>query len=204
MFENYSVVPQKTKHAPVIALGIVHRIRCRCGQLDCAKVSASESWPAAAKVDESTGSTYRRDRRGAQSPGTHAGSVDLFANAWNAAFAFSEDDRARIELALPAGRRLCPAASPMPNRSASPRTALATRWLLFLNGQARKLTPTLPAQVQFLDEQLDRWQREAAAKALATPDIFLLRGDPGSGKSRVVLELLRQEIGRGHRILFLS
>ena len=40
--------------------------------------------------------------------------------------------------------------------------------------------------------------------AVATPDIFLLHGLPGTGKSYVVAEILRQSTARGQRVLFLG
>src|SRR5439155_8860667 len=52
--------------------------------------------------------------------------------------------------------------------------------------------------------ELDAVQREAAAKALATPDIFLVQGRPGSGKSRVVAEIIAQATARGERVLLLA
>lgn len=55
-----------------------------------------------------------------------------------------------------------------------------------------------------LDDGLDSGQRDAVARAIATPDLFLIRGLPGSGKSRVIREMLRQCLRRGERVLFLA
>jgi hypothetical protein len=66
------------------------------------------------------------------------------------------------------------------------------------------LPPADPQPIQMLDEHLDRMQQEAVARALATPDICLIAGGPGTGKSRVVGELLTQAAARGERILFLA
>src|SRR5262249_37090562 len=54
------------------------------------------------------------------------------------------------------------------------------------------LEPTAP---------LDRAQHLGVARALATPDLALIQGYPGTGKTRVVAELLRQADRQGLRIL---
>jgi hypothetical protein len=53
------------------------------------------------------------------------------------------------------------------------------------------------------DADLDPAQCDAVARALAAPDLFVLQGPTGSGKSRVAGEIVRQAVGRG-RVLFLS
>ncbi|HZT81873.1 MAG TPA: hypothetical protein VFA26_16730, partial [Gemmataceae bacterium] len=55
-----------------------------------------------------------------------------------------------------------------------------------LNGQTEDLAPVRPAPVEVEDAELDAGQREAVARALGTPDLCLLQGLPGTGKSRVV------------------
>ena len=47
-------------------------------------------------------------------------------------------------------------------------------------------------------------QREAVSRALATPDICLIQGLPGTGKSRVVAEIVLQAAQRGERVLLLA
>jgi hypothetical protein len=54
------------------------------------------------------------------------------------------------------------------------------------------------------DQALDATQSAAVAAALQTPDICLIQGLPGTGKSRVVAEIIRQAVARGDRVLFLS
>ena len=56
----------------------------------------------------------------------------------------------------------------------------------------------------FFDNDLDDLQRQAVVRALGTPDLLLLQGLPGTGKSRVVTEILLQAVARGCRILFLA
>jgi hypothetical protein len=73
-----------------------------------------------------------------------------------------------------------------------------------LSGKFRDLAPISPAPVSVLDEALDPQQREAVARALATPDVCLIEGLPGSGKSRVAAEIVSQAAARGERILLLA
>lgn len=51
---------------------------------------------------------------------------------------------------------------------------------------------------------LDLAQREAVARALNTPDIFLLAGLPGAGKSLVAAEIVRAACRLGWRVLLLA
>jgi hypothetical protein len=90
-------------------------------------------------------------------------------------------------------------AAPAPSGSA-PRSLLSS----LLNGQVKQLAPLRPPALEFHDGQLDRTQREAVARAVATPDVCLIQGMPGTGKSRLLVEILLQAAGRGERILFLA
>ena len=73
-----------------------------------------------------------------------------------------------------------------------------------LNGSTKDLQPLHPPAVACHDRELDETQREAVARALATPDVCLIQGFPGTGKSRVVTEILLQAARRGERVLFLA
>jgi hypothetical protein len=73
-----------------------------------------------------------------------------------------------------------------------------------LNGSAQDLQPLRPPAVACHDRELDATQREAVARALGTPDVCLIQGYPGTGKSRVVTEILLQAARRGERVLFLA
>jgi hypothetical protein len=88
-----------------------------------------------------------------------------------------------------------------PAQAASPRRSLLTR---LLNGQAKELEPLYPPLLECHDHELDRTQREAVARAVATPDICLIQGFPGTGKSRLIVEIILQAAQRGERILFLA
>lgn len=74
-----------------------------------------------------------------------------------------------------------------------------------LRGQTDELDPVHAGPLLDLtDPALDLVQREAVAKALATPDICLIQGLPGTGKSRVVAEVIAQAAARGERVLLLA
>ena len=73
-----------------------------------------------------------------------------------------------------------------------------------LNGQIKDLQPLRPPSLQPLDDALDAVQIEAVRRALYTSDICLIQGLPGTGKSRVVAEIIHQAAARGERVLLLA
>jgi hypothetical protein len=73
-----------------------------------------------------------------------------------------------------------------------------------LSNATNFLPPVRVEPVPVFDEALDDLQREAVAKALATPDICLIQGLPGTGKSRVSAEIIAQAVARGKRVLLLA
>jgi hypothetical protein len=81
-----------------------------------------------------------------------------------------------------------------------PRPLLAS----LLNGHLHDLIPHQPAPVNVLDTQLDAAQRDAVARAITTPDVCLIEGHPGSGKSRVLAEIIRQANLRHQRVLLVA
>jgi hypothetical protein len=73
-----------------------------------------------------------------------------------------------------------------------------------LGGNAHDLAPVRVDPIAVMDTDLDDAQREAVARALASPDFCLLQGLPGTGKSRVVAEIVTQAAARGERVLLLA
>src|SRR6516162_7681791 len=82
-------------------------------------------------------------------------------------------------------------------------------------GAARRSAAIRPEPVQPVPGERSRWdggyqraspaqRQEALARAVATPDICLIQGFPGTGKSRVIAEMILQAAGRGERVLFLA
>src|SRR5262249_23534762 len=70
-----------------------------------------------------------------------------------------------------------------------------------LSGQTDSLEPLRCQPVAVHDVQLDLNQREAVARAVQTQDICLIQGLPGTGKSRVVTEIITHAVARAPRLL---
>ena len=95
---------------------------------------------------------------------------------------------------------------PAGNGSAAP-VAHAPRLAVLpalLNGQTHDLLPLRPTPIDCNDAALDAGQRDAVARALQTPDLCLIQGHPGSGKSRTAAEIAAQAAARGERVLLLA
>jgi hypothetical protein len=73
-----------------------------------------------------------------------------------------------------------------------------------LAGGKRVWDPVRNEDPTFVDTGLDALQRRAVARALGTPDVALVAGWPGTGKSRVIAEIVTQAAQRGERVLFLA
>jgi ATP-dependent RNA/DNA helicase IGHMBP2 len=54
---------------------------------------------------------------------------------------------------------------------------------------------------KWFNPRLDATQRSAVATALAARDVALIHGPPGTGKTTAVVELVRQAVARGDRVL---
>ncbi len=52
-----------------------------------------------------------------------------------------------------------------------------------------------------LDEDLHEVQRQAVSLALHSRDVALIHGPPGTGKTRTLVEIIRQSVARGQRVL---
>src|SRR5262245_27627436 len=97
---------------------------------------------------------------------------------------------------------------PAAGNGARPHPADEARGLQLLSqllqGQAGNLAPARPEPVEPFDAALDGPQRQAVARAVAAPDLCLIQGLPGTGKSRVVAEIVRQAAARGERALLIA
>ena len=58
-----------------------------------------------------------------------------------------------------------------------------------------------PPALEFFNPNLNFYQREAVAKALAAEDVALVHGPPGTGKTTVLVEIIRQAVAQGQRVL---
>ncbi len=117
----------------------------------------------------------------------------------------------QAELLALAARQGLVYAQQLPKVAAGPRTAAQAdqgqRHHLLTQlaaGQTGDLQPLRAPAVALADDALDASQAEAVARALAASDVCLIQGLPGTGKSRVVAEIIRQAASRGERILFLA
>lgn len=83
-------------------------------------------------------------------------------------------------------------------------SAEASALAMLLQGCTGELQPVVPTSVQPIDAALDCCQREAVSLALSTPDLFLIQGWHGTGKSRVIAEIVHQVAARGQRVLVVA
>ena len=88
----------------------------------------------------------------------------------------------------------------------APTSAERRRQLLarLASGQSEGLVPLRVPPAPPGESPLDDLQREAVARALETPDICLIQGWPGSGKSHVIAEVITRAASRGERVLLLA
>ncbi len=60
---------------------------------------------------------------------------------------------------------------------------------------------TRAVKPRLFNEGLNEYQRQAVARALAASDAAIVHGPPGTGKTTVLVEIVRQHAARGERVL---
>lgn len=61
--------------------------------------------------------------------------------------------------------------------------------------------PVRPQELSFFNTQLNELQKKAVCKAIEVEDILLVHGPPGTGKTSVLIEIIRQARKRGEAVL---
>lgn len=70
-----------------------------------------------------------------------------------------------------------------------------------LLGQANASLPVVLSDVTFLDPNMNDPQKDAVKFALSDSEISLIHGPPGTGKTFTLIEIIRQMVSRGERVL---
>src|SRR5262245_6559625 len=111
----------------------------------------------------------------------------------------------QLELLALAERQGLLPAGPARATNAPPPDADAARSDLAALFSSSNLPPApLAEPIEPVDRELDRFQIDAVGRALQTPDVFLIQGSPGTGKKRVIAEVIRQAVREGRRVLLVG
>jgi ATP-dependent RNA/DNA helicase IGHMBP2 len=68
-------------------------------------------------------------------------------------------------------------------------------------GAAKPEFEELEKSPEFFNDRLNKYQKQAVEKALVSQDVALVHGPPGTGKTTVLVEIIRQSVARGSRVL---
>lgn len=156
---------------------------------------------------QATGATKKAGRPAgaalaAARPGVNGGEFDSLT-AWDDLFAHASaaEQADLLEMARKQGVLYSYQLPRKTNGAAAPVERSRRLVTHVLEGATNELDPVHDLDFSLVDAGLDDVQRLAVARALGSPDIFLLRGLPGTGKTRVVVEIILQAVARGERVL---
>ncbi len=129
-----------------------------------------------------------------------AGARNGCGGLWEDLFQRASAEQQQDLLALAARQGVVYAHQVAPPENGPARPARRTLLPALLNGQTKDLEAVLPPPLEIVfDSGLDPCQREAVARAVQTPDVCLIQGTPGTGKSRLVAEPRPARAVRGPR-----
>ena len=72
---------------------------------------------------------------------------------------------------------------------------------LFIGEAKPGRKPKIKKNLEWFNEGLNEFQKDAVAVCLAAEDVALVHGPPGTGKTTVLVEVIRQHAARGMRVL---
>src|SRR5690242_1901336 len=68
-------------------------------------------------------------------------------------------------------------------------------------GDEKAKSEALDKDLEFFNSGLNKYQKQAVEKAMAAQDVALVHGPPGTGKTTVLVEIIRQTVAKGGRVL---
>lgn len=86
-------------------------------------------------------------------------------------------------------------------RAAEPGSALGQLRETLFGERPPEFQPRAGAPRAFFDQGLDTTQRDAVEHALSAQRVALIHGPPGTGKTRTLVEVIRQAVADGQRVL---
>lgn len=81
------------------------------------------------------------------------------------------------------------------------QTTTLSRIQEILLGEADPSVPSALPEITFLDAALNPPQKDAIKWALSESEVLLIHGPPGTGKTFTLIEIIRQLVARGERVL---
>ncbi len=144
--------------------------------------------------------------RGSVRSGSSAGSGAPTLPPWDQVFrsASPEQQQELLALARRQGLLYAHQLPPLRNGTHPPTEGARPIVTRLLAGRTEGLVPLRVPPALAGELPLDDLQREAVARALETPDLCLIQGWPGTGKSSVIAEVITRAASRGERVLLLA